>query len=631
MSSDIMRGRKTMLQNFSNSVDRIIAKIVENKWWIPVIELAIIALFAAWLGREYLDLDPATVPFGREIMMVIQSHNLWNIAKECGTCAFWNGSTTGGYPAFIEVFGAPLHPIIILTTLLWGVINGTKIALVISLWVAGLAQWWIGRELRVGWLPRMWAALTAVAGGHLAGRIEAGAFTILMSTAVASLVIPGLLAVERRRDRRAAVLLAIVLASAIFGGQGYMQVGILLSLPAVTFLLVDKKLMLRPVWRRYVLAAVLAVMLAAPLLLPLTRFFPNFGKPVDPEFKSAQPLEYLPLNLVINDPEFYFTTQTLEKLAAAAPYTMYIGWVAVILAVIGMGFVRKEDRGRIYYLASGAILVFLVASGLLLNWLFKVLPIAAAVRFPSFIAGFAIPMILGLSAYGLERILNLDWPTLMVRLPGSKPSESLGFSLRWILLVPLFINLKTSTTFAKAWLTTLQLGDDVPWIEETLTTPELQWVSPPFGEHYFITPTITSGLKISPGLKPWGWKERPVPLPRLEALRGGPPSETVSLVEDQFGIFVYLHEDRYYAAVVDDQGQQPCVATGTGGDLRVDCNSDLPGRLVVQENTWTGWKAWRDDMPVPLVGDAWLEVEAPAGRHSYRFEYRPWDVPLGIV
>jgi hypothetical protein len=52
--------------------------------------------------------------------------------------------------------------------------------------------------------------------------------------------------------------------------------------------------------------------------------------------------------------------------------------------------------------------------------------------------------------------------------------------------------------------------------------------------------------------------------------------------------------------------------------------------LIVKENMWSGWKAWRDGDPVKLLGFNWLEVQALAGKHTYSFRYQPWDVPLGI-
>ncbi len=43
--------------------------------------------------------------------------------------------------------------------------SGGKVAAVLSLAVAGLAQWWIARTLGVGRVARVWTSLVAVAGG----------------------------------------------------------------------------------------------------------------------------------------------------------------------------------------------------------------------------------------------------------------------------------------------------------------------------------------------------------------------------------------------------------------------------------------------------------------------------------
>jgi hypothetical protein len=65
--------------------------------------------------------------------------------------------------------------------------------------------------------------------------------------------------------------------------------------------------------------------------------------------------------------------------------------------------------------------------------------------------------------------------------------------------------------------------------------------------------------------------------------------------------------------------------------IDVVCDGELPGRLIVRENMWSGWKAWRDGERVPLLGYLWLEAESPAGYHEYAFRYLPWDVPLGML
>jgi uncharacterized membrane protein YfhO len=53
--------------------------------------------------------------------------------------------------------------------------------------------------------------------------------------------------------------------------------------------------------------------------------------------------------------------------------------------------------------------------------------------------------------------------------------------------------------------------------------------------------------------------------------------------------------------------------------------------LTIKENRWAGWRATIAGKNAPLLKGQWLAVELPAGRHTVRFRYRPWDAPLGII
>jgi len=75
----------------------------------------------------------------------------------------------------------------------------------------------------------------------------------------------------------------------------------------------------------------------------------------------------------------------------------------------------------------------------------------------------------------------------------------------------------------------------------------------------------------------------------------------------------------------------PCSATASGGDIDVECATNSSGKLIVTENSWTGWQANRDGIPIALDANRWLSVEAPAGSHHYEFRYRPWDVWVGLL
>ena len=83
-----------------------------------IVELVILAAWALWMGRAYLDLDPNLTPAGREYGSAIQGNHLWTRAQQCGWCALWNGSTRGETPAFADTYGSALHPLVAVTTLI---------------------------------------------------------------------------------------------------------------------------------------------------------------------------------------------------------------------------------------------------------------------------------------------------------------------------------------------------------------------------------------------------------------------------------------------------------------------------------------------------------------------------------
>jgi hypothetical protein len=524
-----------------------------------------------------------------------------------------------------------LHPLVGLTTLAFGVVNGTKVALIAALWTAGLAQWSLARVLRLGWLARLWAGLAAVVGGHLAVRMELGLFGIVLSTAMCSLVFAPGLAVARSGRRRDTVLLSIALALTIVAGQGYIQVGLVFLAPAFLFVIVGRDLRIRPVWREYVLAAGLALLMSAVLLVPLVHFWRNFGKEMDWGLGSAQPLKYFVLNFIVDDRDV-LSSGALHKLPQAASYGMYIGWLPILLAVACLRLARRQDYSALLFLAASAMLALLAASAVPLRWLEPFLPGIAGVRFPSLIGGLAVPPLLGLAAYGLDGLFRArNWPELGLSFHSSSGDSRGTTSLKWVLLVPLVFSLRAGYEFSQDWLYVTETDDRVPAILGALRTPSLQWVEPPFGEHYFVEPAIRMGLKLSPGVMAWHWKERTPPAPYLEASRLGPPPDSYEIgVVGDLPIYRFT-ENREYAFVQTSSALVPCQASGKGGSILVSCAAPESGKLVVRENSWSGWYAWRDGKRVPRYQDRWLSVEAPAGEHTYRFRYLPWDVPLGVL
>jgi len=613
---------------------------IRGSKWVLLIEVAFVALWALYFTRPYRNMDTLSVPGGREYLAAIKMHTVWERAQDCGLCALWYGNLGGGFPAVLDPAASTLHPLVMVTTLLWGVVNGSKLALIAIFIMAGLGQWWQASVLGLRWPSRIWGGAMAVVAGYLAARMELGAFSLVLSTATAVLVFPAIIELARAKSMKAVVVLAVILALIAVGGNGYVQVGLVFTLPAGVFLVPWERQQVVRFLRRFAIAVGLALLLAAPFLIPFMHFLPSFSKDFDVSFKGAQPFAYVPLNLVIRDMGFYLS-DVLEKLPWPSHFANYVGWIPILLALLGLFRARSsEERRAVAFLGFAALLALWTASGTPLMWLVKIVKVQwfsqliGGVRYTSFIAGLAIPPIIGMAAIGLDQLLDVAKWRIHLSLRGEGPVEGRwSFDIRWLLVIPLVISLNQARNFSKTWITTVKIDPSLARVLAALHTPSLEWVNVPLGEHFFVEPAIAEDLKLSNDFsRTWHWRDRPLPQPVLEANRDGPPAGMAekTVVE---GVHIHAVVDRQeYAAVMHPDGSQTaCSAHGTGANIDVSCSTARTGSLVVEENSWSGWRVSIDGEPARLREEDWLSVEAPPGEHTYSFRYRPWDVALGIA
>lgn len=603
-------------------------------------EIMIVLVFALLFCRPYLNFSQQEIPIGREFLSTIQMHHIWNNMKECGACALWYGNVAGGFPAFVDPTSSVLNPFVILGTIAFGVLNGAKFALVAAYALVGFGQLWLGKVLGLRRIVRVWSAGLAIASGYLAPRMELGVFNLVLSMGAASLFIPALIALARNDNRRSIVVLSIVTALVIVSGNGYVQVGLVFCLPATIFLVPWNRRQFSEFFKSALIAFVLALLLASPFLIPFSHFLPEFAKDFDLEFSSTQPFEYVPLNLVIRDIDFYLD-DVLEKPPWIAHFAFYIGWIPILLAAWSLIKARDQHERRVtLFLSSFAFCALWIASGTPLAWFVKNIKIdeisefLAGVRYISFVTGLAIPPILGLAVIGLDQIFDYGENRLVLVFENSRQDASrLRLDLRWLLVIPLMAAIIGAWTFNRQWIDTLKKVSYVQPVIEALETPSLQWVNVPFGEHFFVEPAVENGLKMGTDFfRTWHWRDRPRPEPLFEANRGDPPDQMVQI---QVIGDIHINKatvDREYAKILHEDGTvTPCRAWGIGGNISVDCPDNKGGTLIVEENNWSGWTAELEGSPVSLKDEIWLSVETPPGKHKLVLRYQPWDVPLGML
>ena len=602
------------------------------------IEFLVIALFAVLVGLPYFNLDPDVIPSGREFPSHVQSHHMWTRATVCGLCALWNGTSQGGAPMLVDVHGSMLHPFVIISTLAFGVINGTKIALILALVAAGIGQWILARQLELDRTTRMWTSLAAVAGGHLAGRMENGVVGVVLATASCALAVPALLSAVRRLDSRPIVLAAVALYFVTSAGQGYIQIGFFLLLPVFLIAVNTNVISIVHAGFRVTHAVVITLLLFSIFIIPFLHFYPQFYKDIDPSIRSGQRFLYSFLNFVIDDPQF-FRNDALGKMPFPNLYTTFIGWVPIIFSFLAVTLYASHRISEIIlFLVLYTVLAVWISTGSPLVYLSTVVPFnvvgdfVASIRYPTYISGLAVQPILALAGLGFQHARSFRWPRFEIDFLSGGLTKRAGVSSSNLLLLLIAWNIAAEVTFASKWTQTTRQDPGLRVVLDRFRTETLQWVGPPFGEHFWSEIATGMNLKMYQGVRPWKWAGRELPQPVIDSNRSGIPNGMV-LRETVNGVPIYVvPTGRDYASIHSRDGQLiACRARGIGGDINVNCDSASGGTLVVFENNWPGWSASVNDEQVQISGTQWLSMPIGPGKVEVALRFRPWDVAIGML
>jgi hypothetical protein len=604
-------------------------KVIFHKYWRPILEFTTIILIALWLGRAYLDFDPNKVVEGGEFFLPTLSHFAWKLLPKCGACVFWNGYINGGYPAFTELLGAFLHPLVFITTLLFGVINGSKVIILVCIATIGLGQWWLGREMKLGCVARLWASIMAMIGGHVLGRLQGGDIPLILSIASASLILPVFIRLKKDPSWRRTILAAVVLALTWLSGQGYIQIVVILAyLPTIFLYLLNAEKPKYVVCKKALSAVLLSIVLISILLVPLIHFMGNWQKILANKLDSIQPLGYSLTNLVINDLSFYDTT-AFEKTVTPWAHINYIGWLPIFLMVLGsVILVVKKKRRELGFLWLTMALAFVFSSRD--PYIpFRNLAVIEQLRSINVGASLAIQPLLLLAAIGLDAVFNFHWP--IAKLGELSQNDKVQLKItKWLALIAvIFFSIKAPYQFGSQFLGVRPILIDQKEIA-LLKTNSSQWVQQL--DFDWLPNLLESDAKVIIPPEPWSWKDREKvgPLLRVADSRNEPNATGVI---QNMGVLALVRDDsQEYAVLSADEMRIPCAAKALGGRIDVNCSAGVSGTLVVREYYWQGWYAWIDGEPAYLDKRAdFLTLSAPAGNHTFHFEYRPWDVWVGLV
>lgn len=604
-------------------------KVTFHKNWQPILEFTTIILIALWLGRAYLDFDSNKIVEGGEFFLPTLSHFAWNLLPKCGTCVFWNGYINGGYPAFSELLGAFLHPLVFMTTLLFGVINGSKIIVLVSMATIGLGQWWLGKEMKLGWIARIWAGIMAMIGGHVLGRLQGGDIPLILSIASASLILPIFMRLKKDPSWRKTILAAVILALTWLSGQGYIQIVVILAyLPTIFLYLLKREIPRCEACKKALYAVLLSIVLISILLIPLVHFMGNWQKILANKLDSIQPLGYSLTNLVINDLSFYNTT-AFEKTVTPWAHINYVGWIPILLMVLGSVFLFMNKRRReLGFLCLVMALAFVFSSRD--PYIpFRNLAVIEQLRSINVAASLAIQPLLLLAATGLDAIVNFHWP--IAKLGDLLQNDKVQLEItKWLALIAvIFFSIKAPYEFGSQFLGVRPILIDQKEVA-LLNTNSSQWVQQL--DFDWLPYLFENDAKVIIPPEPLSWKDREMVGPLLRVADSRNEPNVTGVIQNMGVLALVRDDDQEYAVLSSGEMRIPCAANALGGRIDVTCSAKANGILVVREYYWQGWYAWIDGEPAYLDKNAdFLTLSAPAGNHTFHFEYRPWDVWAGMA
>ncbi len=612
-----------------NFVQQKFLLLLKTSILVNILELTPVLFLTSFMTAPYMDFRPLYYPVGYEFHVSTVSHYLWTYLPECGNCVLWNGTVNGGMPAFGELLGAVLHPLVIATTLVWGVIDGTKVLLFLSLLMSGFAIWWFAKELGVSRFSRIWISLFGVVGGHIIGRLESGNIILVLSTASACLVYPMILRLNKKPSFRRVAGLAIILALAWLSGQGYNQLGVVLAwFPAAIWLLYESGKKKQEKWIAFGSAIVISALLCAVLLVPALRFWGNIEKFTMDDFKNLQPMRYVLLNLVINEHELFRQTYLGMD---TFPYARinFIGWIPVILATLSGYFVMKKKKKTIFFALYLSIFLILIFTSRDIYPILKdYLPFVNNLRAFSVATSLLVPPILVLAAWCLDRLFELKWPVIAFNKKHTGDGMK-GFSVKWLILIPLVIvSFKNVIPTAKNYIHVIKV--DIPQSELNFARlNDTQWVNPPNYEWFPVL--MSEKRKLIMTDRFFTWKDR-YRLYGYIDLTNNPNNDPIEgRISRQPNFDVIMRPEEIYASVDMDGERMPCKAISRGGNIDVWCDNPVDGILTVREYMYSGWNVWMDGEKQSLQGGDWLTVDAPKGKHTYSFRFYPLDVYIGAA
>jgi len=332
--------------------------------------------------------------------------------KKYGQFPLWNPYFFTGMPYIAHPMLHAYNPFVSIPVMLFGVMDGFKIAVFLGFIIAGLGMWWLGKEVGLSRVGRVWVALMYAFCGVPAAKFIQGQYLMVMAFGWIPFSLAAMIAATRRKKRKYICIAAIGMALLFFSGNVYyayyMLYVIALYAAISVFKLERKPFQLKIDWKDIkilVAIGILSLGLIAIQLLPLLQYRDQFIKPVNPELTDSQSIKDVFLDLVSPEP---FRPGAFSDTLRPEEFYAYIGWWPLIgLFLLPLALSAKNKRYILFFLAL-IIFTFVWIDVKDMPWrsIFQTIPFIYQFRYPSRMIIVGAMSIVVAGGLGLDTLWN---------------------------------------------------------------------------------------------------------------------------------------------------------------------------------------------------------------------------------
>lgn len=581
--------------------------------------------------------------------------------KKYGQFPLWNPYFYNGMPYIAHPMLHAFNPFISLPVLIWGFLDGFKIAVGLGFVIAGLGMWWLAKEAGLSSVSRVWVALMFAYCGVPAAKFLQGQYLMVMALGWIPFSLAAIIAATREKKGVYVCLAAAGLALLFFSGGIYYAYYMLYVIGLFTMISIftgqRRPLRVGIAWGSIkILAAIgaLTLGLIAVQALPLLQYRDQYYKAVNLELTDSRSVNDIVLDLTWPEP---FRPGGYTDTLRPEEFWAYTGrWP--LAGVILLPFILNVKNKR-------TLLFFLILILFTFAWIdvkdmpwrsvFQTVPFFYQFRYPSrFIAMGAMALIL-IAGAGLDRLWTGLWKFVLEK-PGSNSHRAIGGLLACAVLVFMVWSLNDLASTTRP---ILQLKGDrnssqqvMDWLKKF--DPGIYYVDAPTNWHLAVIGNeihyrnIWDSIIVGLDLTGWTGK-RPIEVVSkyLVLHKDETPSGEAALIKVFDEVNIYKTSNQLpYAFTIDTHSLTTTSTTDpiTAGEttpatgivasinsmeLVVDSRSDRS--LVLLSSFSPDWHLDIDGKPGKIYNAAgFIAAETQAGTHHYLFTYQPVSFYVGL-